>query len=413
MNPFDTLKTALWSLGSSKLRSSLTLLGIIIGIAAVMVLMTIGTSIQKSITERIQSQGANLLFIQYQAPRSLNTSDESSQSSTLTISDASALVNSIFAPSIKSAAPEISIVRSAVYKGASLNARIVGVTPEYESVRNAVVAHGDFFSLGHIESNASVAIISASVSESLFDKLIPIGELVKLGGRTFEVIGVLEDNNVGFGQDNRVLVPITTAHHRLAPKRYFQGEIVAQSITVQASSQDSMSDAEQEIATILRLRHRITGDDDFVISSQAGLIETLNETTNSLVIFLGSVAGISLLVGGIGVMNIMLVSVTERTREIGIRKAIGAKRRDIMSQFLAEATLLTLSGGCAGLLIGLAFTKLLDGVPMGGPRPLDTEFDLTVAVLALSVSGLIGLVSGIYPAVRAARMHPIEALRYE
>ena len=168
MNPFDTLKTALWSLGSSKLRSSLTLLGIIIGIAAVMVLMTIGTSIQKSITERIQSQGANLLFIQFQAPRSLNTSDESSQSSTLTISDASALVNSIFAPSIKSAAPEISIVRSAVYKGASLNARIVGVTPEYESVRNAVVAHGDFFSLGHIESNASVAIISASVSESLF-----------------------------------------------------------------------------------------------------------------------------------------------------------------------------------------------------------------------------------------------------
>lgn len=409
MSPIDILKTAIWSLGSNKLRSGLTLLGIIIGVTAVIALMTIGRGVQQGITSRIQSQGANLISVQPGSTTTGGFTGGQGSASTLTLQDAFALVDSVFAPSVIAVAPQISTNGQVVAGRENTNAQVIGVTPDYEKVRNATLDFGQFISTSHLQSNAEVAVLTASLADTLFGTISAIGQNIRVSGRQFTVIGVLEDTVNG----DQVLVPITTAYYRLASQRTTQGGISVQTINVQAESQEAMSDAELEVATILRLRHRITGDDDFVISTQEALIETLNQTTAALVLFLGTVAGISLLVGGIGVMNIMLVSVTERTREIGIRKAIGAKRRDIMFQFLTEATMLTLSGGIIGLLIGLSFTPLLNGRQIFGPRPIETGFSLDIAVLALVVSAGIGLFSGLYPAIRASRMHPIDALRYE
>jgi len=241
-----------------------------------------------------------------------------------------------------------------------------------------------------------------------------VGQTVRINGRQFTVIGVLESKGGGFAglYDNQVLVPITTAYYRLAAQRTTQGSITVQTINVQVRDGHSMDDALDQVSMVLTLRHRITGEPDFTISSQEETIETLEETTNTFVVFLGAIASISLLVGGIGIMNIMLVSVTERTREIGIRKAMGAKRRDILLQFMAEATLLSLGGGAVGVLTGLALSWVLDGRNLLG-MSLQTAFSGYIALLALVVSTAIGLFFGIYPAVRAARLHPIEALRYE
>ena len=398
---------------SNKLRSGLTLLGIIIGVTAVIALMTIGRGVQQGITARIESQGANLLFVQPGSTTSGGLSGGQGSASSLTLEDALALVDPVFAPSVEAAASQITTNAQVVAGRANTNTQVIGVTPEYSAVRNAVIETGRFISPADIQGNAQVVVLSASVSEDLFGLLSPVGQTVRINGRRFAIVGVLEDNTVGFGQSNQVLVPVTTAYYRLASQRTAQGGVSVQSINVQAASQEVMGNAELEIATILRLRHRITGDDDFVISSQQGLIETLNETTTALVVFLGTVAGISLFVGGIGVMNIMLVSVTERTREIGIRKAIGAKRRDILFQFMTEAVILTISGGLIGLVLGLSFGPLLNGRAVIGNRPMETGFSLDIAIIALVVSGAIGLFSGIYPALRAARMHPIDALRYE
>jgi putative ABC transport system permease protein len=413
VRPLDILRTAVWSLGSNKLRSGLTLLGIIIGVTAVIALMTIGRGVQQGITARIESQGANLLFVQPGSTTSGGLSGGQGSASSLTLEDALALVDPVFAPSVEAAASQITTNAQVVAGRANTNTQVIGVTPEYSAVRNAVIETGRFISPADIQGNAQVVVLSASVSEDLFGLLSPVGQTVRINGRRFAIVGVLEDNTVGFGQSNQVLVPVTTAYYRLASQRTAQGGVSVQSINVQAASQEVMGNAELEIATILRLRHRITGDDDFVISSQQGLIETLNETTTALVVFLGTVAGISLFVGGIGVMNIMLVSVTERTREIGIRKAIGAKRRDILFQFMTEAVILTISGGLIGLVLGLSFGPLLNGRAVIGNRPMETGFSLDIAIIALVVSGAIGLFSGIYPALRAARMHPIDALRYE
>ena len=230
---------------------------------------------------------------------------------------------------------------------------------------------------------------------------------------------MLEDTGATFfGFGSQVFVPISTAHHRLSRQRTTQGEISVNSIDVQAVSQEVIDDAQLEIASILRLRHHITDENDFEIDTLQDLIETVNQVTTVLVLFLGTVAGISLLVGGIGVMNIMLVSVTERTREIGIRKAMGAKRRDILFQFVTEAVFLTTAGGLIGIALSLGLSPLTNLIVSnvgnrGGNTIEGLVFHPDVAILALSVSAIVGLVSGIYPALRAARMHPIDALRYE
>ena len=414
MSPLTTLRTALSSIGTNKLRAGLTLLGIVIGVAAVISLMSIGRGAQQAITDRLQALGTNLLFVQPGAASQGNVFFGQGSASTLTLEDANALLDPVFAPSVAAVAPELRSNGQVVAGRENTSTQVIGVTPSYPSVRNVTVGSGAFIARGHVNNRSEVAVLGSSVSETLFGFRDPVGQWVRIDGRRFEVIGVLESQGGGaFGIfDDQVLVPITTAYYRLGGQRTPQGGVAVQTISVQVESAEAMDDAVREIGTVLRLRHRLTAEDDFTINSQQETIEALEETTNTFVLFLGAIASISLLVGGIGIMNIMLVSVTERTREIGIRKAMGAKRKDIMLQFVVEATLLSLGGGLVGVVIGLGLSSLLDGRSLGG-QSFQTAFSGDIAVLALVVSAAIGLFFGIYPAMRAAALHPIDALRYE
>ena len=414
MNPLSTLMTALSSLGANKLRAGLTLLGIVIGVAAVISLMAIGRGAQQEVTSRIESLGTNLLFVRPGASSQGGVFGGQGSASTLTLEDAYSLLDPVLAPSVKSVAPELRTSAQLVAGRENTFTQVVGVTPEYQFVRNFPVGSGQFISSVHVSNVSLVVVLGSSVSETLFGFRDPVGQNVRINGRQFAVIGVLESQGGGaLGIfDDQVLVPITTAYYRLASQRTAQGGISVQTVNVEVADSGAMDETIQDIATVLRLRHRINGEDDFTVSSQQETIETLEETTETFVMFLGAIAGISLLVGGIGVMNIMLVSVTERTREIGIRKAMGAKRRDILLQFVSEATLLSLGGGGAGVLLGLAVSRVLDDRSLLG-QDFQTVFSGEIAILALAVSAAIGLFFGIYPAMRAARLHPIDALRYE
>ena len=408
MNPLDIIITALRSLGSSKLRSSLTLLGIIIGITAVTVLMSIGRGVQENITSSIQAQGSNLIFVR-----------PADGAGTLTLQDAEALVDPLFAPSVYAVAPHIITNGTIVFGRENDGGLLYGVTPNYATIRNVSVEQGQFINPAHVRNSLDVAVLSSSVAETLFGARDPINKPVRINGRQFIVVGVFDDAGVSFfGRGEQAFIPISTAYHRMTRQRTTHGEAVVDGIHAQAVTQEAIDDAQLEIASILRLRHHITDENDFEVDTLQDLIETVNQVTTVLVLFLGTVAGISLLVGGIGVMNIMLVSVTERTREIGIRKAMGAKRRDILLQFITEAVFLTTAGGIIGLLLSFAMSPLtnliVSSVGNRGGNPVEgLVFHSDVAILALSVSAIVGLLSGIYPALRAARMHPIDALRYE
>ena len=415
MNALVIIRTAISSLGANKLRAGLTLLGIVIGVAAVITLMSIGRGVQATITERIQALGTNLLFVRPGETSSRGVGGGQGSASSLTIDDAYALSESEFTPSISAVAPELGSSAQVVAGRKNTFANITGVTPEYEEVRNAPVEFGRFISQGDVDRNATVAVLGYQVAQDLYGFRSPIGQPIRISGRQFEVIGVLEEKGGSsfFSFDDRIMVPITAAYYRLASSRTTQGGISVQTINVKTQGVQVMDSALAEVATILRLRHRITGEDDFTVTSQQETIEALEEATNAFVFFLGAIAGISLLVGGIGIMNIMLVSVTERTREIGIRKAMGAKRRDILLQFVSEATLLSLGGGGVGLFLGWVLSNLLNDRAIIGTSPTQTAFSFDIAVLALAVSAAIGLFFGIYPAMRAASLHPIEALRHE
>ena len=415
MSLYTTFFTALSSLTANKLRAGLTLLGVVIGVAAVITLMSIGKGVQQSITQRIQSLGTNLLFVRPGSTTQGGVSSAQGSAATLTLADAYALKDPVFTPSVETVAPEISTTGQVVAGRNNTNTRIYGVTPEYLAVRNFTLSSGQFITPGQLIESSQVAVLGSEVAENLFGFRDPVGQVVRINSRQFDVIGVLGSKGGGnrfFSLDDQVLVPITTAYYRLASQRTVQGGINVQTVNVSVRDVKDMDKAIREVATVLRLRHRITREDDFSITSQQETIEALQETTSTFVYFLGAIAGISLLVGGIGIMNIMLVSVTERTREIGIRKAMGAKRRDILLQFVFEATLLSLGGGGAGVLLGVTLSWLLNGRSLLG-QPTQTVFSGEVAVLALAVSAAIGLFFGIYPAMRAAQLHPIEALRYE
>ena len=407
MGPLTILATALSSLGANKLRTGLALLGIVIGVAAVISTMSVGRGAQEVITSRIEALGTNLLFV-----RPAGAGQDSA--STLTLEDAEALVDPLFAPSVAAVAPEVGATGQIVAGRENTFVQIVGVTPEYETARNYVTASGRFITREQVATIDEAAVLGSQVAESLFGNRDPVGQNVRINGRQFTVTGVLESRGgTALGNlDNQVLVPITTAYYRLSSERTTQGGIAVSAINVQVEDLDSMDEAIQDVATVLRLRHRITGDDDFTITSQEETIETLTETQETFVIFLGAIAGISLLVGGIGIMNIMMVSVTERTREIGIRKAMGAKWRDILLQFVSEATLLSFGGGVAGAALGVTVSRLVDGRNIIG-QTFQTSTSGDITALALAVAAAIGLFFGIYPAARAANLHPIEALRYE
>jgi len=415
VNPLLVLFTALASLGSNKMRAGLTLLGIVIGVASVIALMAIGRGAQKSVTQRIEGLGTNLLFVKPGATSERGMFMGLGSATTLTLEDAAALEDPVFAPAVLTTAPETQL--GAQIKAGRENAytQVMGVTSSYLDVRNYSLDSGRGVSPADVLNRSEVAVLGSRVAETLFGEVDPVDAQVRINGRLFTVVGVLESRGgsaMGI-EDDQVLVPITTAHYRLSRSRTPQGDVNAQSINVQAVDAASMEDAAAQVATLLRLRHRLGADDDddFTVTSQQETIETLEETTQTFVIFLGAIAGISLLVGGIGIMNIMLVSVTERTNEIGIRRALGAKQRDIMFQFVVEATMLSIGGGLIGVGAGAAIATAVNGRSIGDDM-LQTAIGGDIAVLALGVSAAIGLFFGIYPAVRAARLNPIDALRH-
>lgn len=408
MNLASAFIEALESLGANKMRSGLTILGIVIGVAAVIAMLAAGAGAQNTITGSISGIGANLLFV-FQG----NTTQQVRNVSPLTKQDAQALKDEFLAPSVAAVAPVVQRSLPVTFEREQTNSTITGVEPDYLAVRNYVLTEGEPLNQEHLLGQASVALLGPQVADKLFGRHENVtGQTIRIDGQPFRVIGVLESKGGGsFGsQDNVVLVPMTTAQARLIRRSRDQVDV----IYIQAINSDAVKQAANEVSDILRTRHRTAiGVDDFTVFSQQDFVATAATITGVLTIFLGGVAGISLLVGGIGIMNIMLVSVTERTREIGLRKAIGARKRDIMVQFLTESSLLSLMGGLIGIALGWSIAALIGRVATAAGTPFNPTVGLDAVLLATIFSTAVGLFFGLYPANRAANLEPVEALRYE
>lgn len=433
MQLWESMLIALRALTINKLRTILTMLGIIIGVAAVIALVSIGNGVRQSMNERLGSLGTNLLTISAAhgmggpgggPPGPPGSEEDDSQADLkekaaepLTMKDVEALSDATQVAHVVAVAPTYGVNGATLIRdqNQATGVSITGVSANYEQVRDLSLAQGRFITEDEVNQRARVAVIGAEVAEKLFTgSESPIGVDIRMNGLTFEVIGVLpESGEGGFGNpDNTALVPLTTAQTRLDKAGAFRGSLKISNIYIEVDDQNNMDAAEAQVTAVLRERHRL-GDEyknDFRISNQAQLLEFSNTMATTLTAFLGSIAGVSLLVGGIGVMNIMLVSVTERTREIGIRKAVGAKRRDILMQFLVEAMVLSLIGGFMGIALGYSISQAL---PMFVSALRSTVVTPESVLLATGFSAAIGLFFGVYPATRAARLRPIEALRYE
>lgn len=405
MNIFESIRISLRALRANKLRSVLTMLGIIIGVAAVIAMVGIGNGATASITSQIQGMGSNLLTISPGQSNSGGVNGGSGSSSSLTMTDVSKIKVD---EAIKAVAPVSSTNAQIVIGSGNTSASITGTTADYQTIKNVTVATGRYITQEDVDSGARVAVLGPNIVEDLLGDANAdiIGKIIKINNVPFQVIGVTTaTGSTGFqSSDDMITAPISAVQGRLIGKK------TVRSILVSATSEDMMQTAQDEITATLERAHKIQDGktDDFRVQNQADMLATMTSVTQTLTMLLGGIAGISLLVGGIGIMNIMLVSVTERTREIGIRKAIGAKSTDILLQFLIEAVVLSVLGGGIGIALGYGGSSLA-----GKALTMNTSISMSSVFLAFGFSAGIGIVFGVFPARKAASMDPIDALRYE
>ena len=401
---WQTALIALRALRRNKMRSMLTALGIIIGVASVVAMVAVGNGAQERITKQVSALGQNLLTVFAGSKKTGGVQSGLGSASTITLADAEAIRREV--PDVAAISPEVSTTAQAIANGRNWSTTVVGESQDYLKIRSWKMAAGSMLDERDIRGSAKVAVIGSKTANELFGPLNPIGQSVRIRNIPFTIIGMLESKGAGMGgmnQDDRIIIPYTTAMKRITGDKYLR------SVNVQIASANRMEIAQQQITLLLRQRHRISeANDDFNIFNQKEIADTVNSISTIITLLLGSVAGISLLVGGIGIMNIMLVSVTERTREIGIRIAVGAQPGDIRLQFLIEAVTLSLLGGLIGVLAGVGAARLVAIV---------ADFNAIVSIgsilLAFGVSSVIGIFFGLYPAHKAAALNPIEALRYE
>jgi putative ABC transport system permease protein len=409
----ENFKIALRALRANKMRSALTMLGIVIGVATVVALLSIGKGATASITSEIQSSGSNLLTVSPgRSQFGPGGGGASQQQSHLYYSDYELLARSV-EDNITSIVPTYQSSYIVKYGEDSFSVSVTGVTPEYQDVRSYDVASGRFISDGDNKSQSKVAVLGSQTAEDLFGSLSPIGKTISINGIKFEVVGVLESKgSSGFGSsDDGVFIPLDTGYDKVfGSTANYNGKKTVNNIIVSVKTTDLMDTVSAQMEYMLRRSHKLeTADEsDFNIMNQTDTLDTLSSVTNTLTIFLGAIAGISLLVGGIGIMNIMLVSVTERTKEIGLRKAVGATRNQILTQFLIETVTLSLLGGIIGILLGVGIATLFSVSGL-----ISSVITVDSILMAFFFTLVIGVFFGIYPAFRAANLHPMVALRYE
>lgn len=403
MNIVESLKMAVSTLTGNKTRSTLTMLGIVIGNASVISMVGIGQGAQRLAEEQFEGLGANVLFIAPGSDESRRTTFEIPK--TLVLEDAVAVAQQV--PTIKKVAPQINSNQLITYRDRNTNDLVVGTTPDFLTVRSFAVTRGRFLTDVDIKRNNRVIILGSEIASRFFPEQDSLGKQVRIKNISFEVVGIMEEKGsfLGTNQDTNVYIPLTTMANQIVGNTSPYGTLVS-FIAVTARSEPDIRAAKFQIENLLRLRHKIVGEDDFVVRTQKDVLDIVVTVTSGLTVLLSAIAGISLIVGGIGVMNIMLVSVTERTQEIGLRKALGAKEGDILVQFLIEATILSALGGLIGTGIGVGAI-----LGIGLISPLPTGISVTAICLAVGVSGGIGLFFGVVPAKRAAKLDPIVALR--
>jgi putative ABC transport system permease protein len=409
LSPFST---AWIGVATHKLRSFLTILGVVIGVAAVITLMSIGKGTSARILSSFQDLGSNLLFISPGAVvTSGNVKTMMGSAESLTLEDAEAISQQV--ANVEVSAPSETTFMQIIAGSENIGSMITGVTPDYQDIYKLKLSSGYFIQQNQYDSAQKVAVLGSGVKEYLFGDDDPVGQPIRIGSTVWRIIGVLESKGQSFGMgsnDNAIIIPLTTLQQMVTKSRTTSGGHIVGSLTVSVTDEKYLSQVTSDITGLLRFRHQLSlsDDDDFSITSVEQLTSSITQATDTLTLLLGAIAAISLLVGGIGVMNIMLVSVIERTREIGIRKALGARERDIWGQFVIEAAFMTLVGGAIGILIGWGASRIISRFTQ-----MPTLVSPDIVVLAVSVSAGIGLFFGFYPAWQASRLNPIQALRHE
>ncbi len=414
---WENVLVALDGLAANKLRAALTMLGVIIGVGSVIALMSIGAGAQEQITAQINSIGTNLLIVMPQNTGRVGGSSGGSASKGLTMDDVEALRRADAVPDAQLIVPEYSVNGQIIYGDTNFSVSAVGTTPDYQALNNLTLAQGDFLSAEDVDKRAKVAVLGWQVAQDLFGEFDPVGQKIKVatmnGQKTsLTVIGVLTEQGGSMfnSADSNIFIPLSMAQTKLANARNAYGDLTLSRINIMAASETQVDAAYDQVEAVLLDVHNLTplDDADFSLINQADMLDMATTVTDIMTLFLGAVAGISLVVGGIGIMNIMLVSVTERTREIGLRKSIGARRSDVLLQFLMEAVILSLIGGGIGIAVGFGVGQIINLTGL-----ISSVVTPQSVLLAVGFSLAIGLFFGIYPANQAAKLSPIEALRYE